>query len=274
MNRATSPRHSSSPPAWLERGGFLIMKLILPADGAVDIWTARLNSPVYDLDRLSALLSPDERARQGRMLAGRVRDRFTVARASLRLLLGRYLASDPAAIEFTYGPRGKPSLAAGGGGLRFNLAHSEDLAVYAIARGHEVGVDVERIREVPDLERIARRFFAPEERAVLASLPAADRLRSFYLAWTRKEAYIKAVGDGLHIPLDSFSVSLGPREPARLTRLNVSPELPENWNLHHLETESGFVGAVAYLAPPKILNLLTFSDLSLETGSCTRIAPK
>lgn len=196
------------------------------------------------------------------MLAGVVRDRFTIARATLRLLIAGYLGIRPGAIEFTYGPRGKPGLARTD--LTFNLAHSEDLAVYGFARGHEIGIDVERVREIPEMDRITGRFFAPEECAALASLPPRDRAQAFYLAWTRKEAYVKAVGDGLHIPLDSFSVTLRPAEPARLIGFDSGSKLAGDWNLHHLEPESGFVGAVAYHAPRKRLQHKTVSDLPLQ----------
>ena len=233
----------------------------LPDPGTIDVWTVRLTASDNDLDHFSAILSPDERARQARMLAGPVRERFTVARGTLRELAARYLGLKPAAVEFTYGPRGKPAFAAPGEDLRFNLAHSDDLAVYAFATGPEIGVDVERLRDIPDLERIARRFFARDERAALDALPPADRVRSFYLAWTRKEAYVKAVGDGLHIPLDSFSVSIGSEEPARVLVFDRNSKSAGDWKLHHLEPEPGFVGAIAYQGQRKILNFM--DDLNL-----------
>jgi 4'-phosphopantetheinyl transferase len=235
----------------------------LPQDGTIDIWTTILRASAEDINRFSALLSPDERARQARMLVGAVRDRFTMARATLRLLAARYLGIQPPEIEFGYGPRGKPALAATDEDLYFNLAHSEDVAVYAFARGHEVGVDVEHVREIPDMDRIARRFFAPDECAALESLAPRDRARAFYLAWTRKEAYVKAVGDGLHIPLDSFSVTLRPGEEARLIGFDTDSKFALRWNLHHLDAKPGFVGAVAYRGPRNQLNLLPVGNLSL-----------
>jgi len=233
----------------------------LPLDGVIDIWTTVLRASAGDIERFSTLLSADERARQARMLAGVVRDRFTIARATLRLLAARYLGIHPAAIEFSYGPRGKPNLAGTSEGLRFNLAHSEDVAVYAFARGHDIGVDVERVREIPDMDRIAQRFFAPDECMVLESLPPQDRAHAFYLAWTRKEAYVKAVGDGLHIPLDSFSVTLRPGEQARLIGFDKGSKFACDWNLHSFESEPGFVGAVAYRGPRKQLKICHFSGL-------------
>jgi 4'-phosphopantetheinyl transferase len=232
-----------------------------PRVGSIDIWTAPLSASAREFDRLSVLLSPDERARQARLLAGPVRDRFTVARATLRRLVGRYLGVDPAVIQFTYGARGKPALAGMAEDLRFNLAHSEDLALYAFAARQEVGVDVERVREIPDMERIARRFFAPDEHAALEALPTRDRVRAFYLAWTRKEAYVKAVGDGLQTPLDSFSVTLGPGEPASILRIDGVAKSGPDWNMHHIELAPGFVGAVAYAGARKQLTLHPFTEL-------------
>jgi 4'-phosphopantetheinyl transferase len=235
----------------------------LAQDGTIDVWTTILRASDDDIERFSALLSPDERARQARMLAGNVRNRFTIARATLRLLAARYLGIQPTEIEFSYGPRGKPAFAATHEDLYFNLAHSEDVAVYAFARGHEVGIDVERLREIPDMNQIARRFFAPDECAALESLAPGDRALGFYLAWTRKEAYIKAVGDGLHIPLDSFSVTLRPGEEARLIGFDTNSKCARHWNLHHFEAASAFVGAVAYRGSRKQLNILPVGDLSL-----------
>jgi 4'-phosphopantetheinyl transferase len=228
-----------------------------PQDGTIEIWTTILRASAEDIERFSTLLSPDERARQARMLAGAVRDRFTIARATLRLLAARYLGIQSPDVEFSYGPRGKPAFAAAGDeDLHFNLAHSEDVAVYAFARGYEVGVDVEHVRETPDMDRIARRFFATDECAALESVGSRDRARAFYLAWTRKEAYVKAVGDGLHIPLDSFSVTLRPGEEARLIGFDSDSKFARHWNLHHFEVEPGFVGAVAYRGPRQQLNIL------------------
>jgi 4'-phosphopantetheinyl transferase len=247
-------RHFFDPPGWSEAMDRL------PHVDMIDVWTTVLRASTGDIERFSALLSADERDRQARMLAGVVRDRFTIARATLRLLAARYLGIHPGAIKFSYGPRGKPDLAGTNEGLRFNLAHSEDVAVYAFTRGHEIGVDVERVREIPDMDRIAHRFFALDECMVLDSLPSQDRAHAFYLAWTRKEAYVKAVGDGLHIPLDSFSVTLRPGEQARLIGFDKGPRFACDWNLHSFENEPGFVGAVAYRGSRKQLKICRFRD--------------
>jgi 4'-phosphopantetheinyl transferase len=215
------------------------------------LWSLQLTAPREILDVYASLLSADERERRARLLEGPIRDRFTIARGGLRILLGRYLERDPAAIQLEYGKRGKPRLA--GAELTFNLAHSGELAVYAFAGGQELGVDIESLLRIPDTLQIARRFFAPEEFEALETLPGAQRVRAFYRAWTRKEAYVKAVGDGLHTPLDSFCVSLDSDETARLVTLNGSMQAASAWQLHHLDPAPGYVGALAYSGARKDL---------------------
>ena len=208
------------------------------------LWSLQLTAPREVLDVYASLLSPDESERRLRLLEGPIRDRFTLARGGLRILLGRYLGRDPAAIQFEYGKRGKPCLA--GAEMHFNLAHSDDLAVYAFAADREMGIDVEALRRIPDIMQIGRRFFAPAEFEVLQSMPSTERVRSFYRAWTRKEAYVKASGDGLHTPLDSFCVTLDSDEAARLVTLNGSAPAASAWQLHHLDPAPGYLGALAY----------------------------
>lgn len=227
---------------------------------ATHIWSLHLTAPGEVIDIFASLLSADERERRRRLIEGRVRERFTVARGGLRILLGRYLAREPAAIEFVYGKRGKPALADPEPRMYFNLAHSQDLAVYAFTADRELGIDLECLQRIPEIMQIARRFFAREEADVLEALPADERVRSFYRAWTRKEAYVKAVGDGLHTPLDSFCVSLRPEEPARLVTLNGSTLAASTWQLHHLDPAPGYLGALAYSGTRKELITMETAD--------------
>lgn len=222
----------------------------------VHIWRAALDVPASHLHDLGRLLCEDEVCRASRFRFERDRRRFVAARGTLRILLGRYLALDPAEVRFQYGAYGKPSLAAHTSAvdLRFNVTHSEDLALYAFACGREVGVDLERIRPVPEMEQIAEGFFSARERAALKSLEPGQRLDAFYACWTRKEAYIKARGEGLALPLDRFDVSLAPGEPARLLdvrRLNSHRRQTtdrrelERWSLHALAPAPGYAAALA-----------------------------
>jgi len=213
-----------------------------PGPGEVHVWAAGLD----DLPEaaLRAPLSADERERGGRFHFERDRRRFVTARGLLRVLLGRYLDVDPARLRFGYGPRGKPFLA-GGEPLRFNLSHSGGLTLLAFARGCEVGVDIEQERPVPESEDIARHYFSAREWAELSRLRAAEWRAGFFRCWTRKEAFIKATGDGLSRPLDAFDVTLAPGEPARLLRVLAEPEAAHRFWLEDLRPAPGFAGALA-----------------------------
>ncbi len=198
---------------------------------------------------VASSLSADERERAGRFRFERDRRRFVVARGVLRRLLGRYLDREPARVRFGYGPRGKPFVAAGGG-LRFNLSHSAGLALLAFGWRREVGVDVERVRPVPEAEDIARRYFSRWEEAELRRLPAGERQAAFFRCWTRKEAFVKATGDGLSRPLDGFDVTLAPGEPARLLRLAGEPAAGHRFWIEDVSPGRGFAAALAVEGSP------------------------
>lgn len=206
------------------------------ADDQVDIWAAVLDPPKPELEELSQALSPDEMARAGRFYFERHRRRFFVARGVLRRLLGTYLEMPPERVPLTYGPYGKPAVQ----GLRFNLAHSNELAVYAFCRNRELGVDVEWMRPLIDAPAIAQRFFSAQENAALNSLPQTERLAAFFRCWTRKEAYLKALGDGLARPLTAFDVEVAPDRPPRLLRVEDSVSELERWSFHELPVLEGY----------------------------------
>jgi 4'-phosphopantetheinyl transferase len=218
----------------------------LPGD-EVHVWRARLDAPPERVRRLLDLLAPDERVRAGRFHFRRDEDRFVVARGLLRTILGGYLNSGPERLRFEYGAQGKPALAPehNPAGLRFNVSHSEGVALYAVTRGREVGVDVERVSARVECEEIAGRFFSPREVARLRALPEALREAAFFDCWTRKEAYIKARGEGLSLPLDGFDVSLAPGEPAALLANRLDPAEVSRWSLRELRPWPGFAAAVA-----------------------------
>lgn len=206
------------------------------AEDEVHVWRVVLDLGAAELARLEATLSPEEAARAARLRFEPDRRGFLAAHGALRDILARYLGADPARLEFRRAAFGKPALApaCGAAWLRFNLSHSHGLALCAVARHREVGVDVERIRALIDERLIARRFFAPQEVAALESLPAEEQTTAFFRCWTRKEAYIKARGEGLGIPLDSFTVSLGPEGSSAVA----------GWSLEALAPASGYAGAV------------------------------
>jgi 4'-phosphopantetheinyl transferase len=211
------------------------------AENEIHVWRAHLDCGGTVLRKFEATLSSDEKDRANRFHFERDRNSFTAARGILRDLLGRYIAQDPGKIEFEYSPLGKPTLRAAplDGPIRFNVSHSHGMALFAFASGRNVGVDIEQLR--PDFggDEIAQRYFAPQEVEELRALPVTLRPEGFFLCWTRKEAYVKARGEGLHIPLDSFHVSLTPGQPERLHTADALL-----WTLRSLRPDSNYVGAL------------------------------
>lgn len=215
----------------------------IPAD-EVHVWRASLDQPVPVTRHLHTLLAADEVARAARFRFERDRNRYIVGRGLLRTLLGRYLQRPPSVLRFEYGAFEKPRLA--GDGPQFNLSHSGSLALFAFTDDVEIGIDVERDHVDFARERIAERFFSPAEVRVLRSLPEPLQPYAFLTCWTRKEAFIKARGDGLSLPLDSFDVSLLPDAPAALLRTAWSAAEPAQWCLKDLSDASRcYVAAIA-----------------------------
>jgi|SRR5579875_467327 len=213
------------------------------APGELHIWQATLDVGSGEAERLSQILSEDERARAARFYFERDRVRYIAGRAQLRMLLAEYLDLAPEELVFRYGENGKPSLRPPA--PHFNLSHSGALALCAVTADAEVGIDVELYD--PDFggERIPERFFAPDEVLALRELPEHLQPRGFLELWTRKEAFIKARGDGLSLALDSFSVTLG-QGRASLVRTGWSEGEPERWSLLDLSDKDGeFIAAVA-----------------------------
>lgn len=211
-----------------------VAALALPPD-AVHVWRIDPAATAPAAELLPAL-EAEERQRADRFHFARDRDRFIVTRGMLRRILARYLIAAPEAVRFRYGSHGKPTLAPDQNGtdLRFNLSHTEGLALLAVARAREVGIDVERVRPGFASEEIAERFFAPAEVRALRALPRDRQDDAFFACWTRKEAYVKARGEGLSIPLDQFTVSLAPDEPAALLRVATDAAETARWSLHDL----------------------------------------
>ncbi len=192
-------------------------------------------------------MSEEERSRAQRFRFPLHRHRFVAGRGILRDILARYLRREPTYLEFRYGSHGKPALAGeGAGGIRFNVSHSAAMALFAFARGREVGVDLEQIRPMPDAEAIACRFFSAREKAALAAVPAELREEAFFACWTRKEAFIKAAGKGLSMSLDSFDATLDPGEPARLLDTRAILTGAECCTVQQLHPGPGYVGALVF----------------------------
>ncbi|GIX47817.1 MAG: 4'-phosphopantetheinyl transferase [Candidatus Tectimicrobiota bacterium] len=210
----------------------------------VHVWRLWLEVPAPSVAGLQALLAPEEQARAARFYFARHRRRFIVARGVLRLLLGHYTGLPASQIALGYGPQGKPALVPEAP-LRFNLSHAGGLALYAFALGREVGIDVERLRPEPLREGVAERFFSPREVATLRALPPPLQVPAFFACWTRKEAFIKAKGGGLSIPLAQFDVTLAPHEPVALLRTAWDAQEAARWSLQALEAAPGYAAALA-----------------------------
>lgn len=219
--------------------------LALPED-EVQLWRVDLEAVRPNESRWQKLLSEDESARAARFHFSRDRQSFVASRAILRIILAGYLASDPAELTFSYSAKEKPSLAAAhtGGGVQFNVSHSGKIAMLAFTRHREIGVDVEQVRRDFELDSIAARFFSAHEQVQLAALPFEDRISAFFRCWTRKEAYIKATGDGLSLPLTQFDVSLGMEDANALLATRPDGWEAGRWLLREVPTNPGYIAAI------------------------------
>jgi 4'-phosphopantetheinyl transferase len=215
------------------------------ATGAeVHLWRTTVDWPEASLAALKPLLSADERARVDRFYFEKDRRSHLVSRGWLRLIIGRYLGRPPQELAFATNGYGKPSLQPEVP-LRFNVTHSGALVVVAVTLGRTLGVDVETIRPDTEVVELAERFFSVGERVALARVPAEQQRDAFFNGWTRKEAYLKAHGHGLSLPLDSFDVTLAPGEEARLLATRHDPAEAPRWELRAFDIAEGYKAALA-----------------------------
>lgn len=210
----------------------------------VHIWRANLDIEPKLRAFFETTLSSDERQRAYRFHFEKDRLHFIAARGILRQLLGRYLEKDPKEIVFSYTTYGKPFLAEYSW-LQFNISHSKGYALFGMVQQLSIGIDLEFIRPKIEFERLAKRFFSTNETQTLLGLSTTERYRGFFNCWTRKEAFIKAKGEGLSLPLDQFEVSLEPNIPAKLIATHWNPEEAADWHLYELFPQTNFVGALA-----------------------------
>lgn len=213
----------------------------------IHAWRVELHQPELLVQELFNLLNTEERERAERFHFQKDRNHFIVARGVLRTILGRYLKIPPQQLHFCYNSYGKPALQDEPlpSALRFNVSHSHGLAVYAIAFGREVGVDVEKMRAEVANDEMITRYFSRCEAETIRALASELRTQAFFNCWTRKEAYIKAVGEGLSYPLDQFTVSVIPGEPARLLSARGGAQEVERWSLQELNCSAGYSAALA-----------------------------
>jgi 4'-phosphopantetheinyl transferase len=216
------------------------------SDNDVHVWRVPLNQSSHRTVLSFEVLSPDERAKAARFHFDKDRNQFIQARAALRFILSEYLNADPQTLEFCFGRQGKPALAGehADSSLRFNLSRRDGLALIAVTRGREIGVDVELVHaDLPVLE-IAETSFSEAELATLRTLPESLRVKGFYNCWTRKEAYVKARGEGLSFPLQQFDVSLTPGAPAKLLEVRDDLAEPDRWTLQDIPVAENYVAAL------------------------------
>lgn len=211
----------------------------------VHVWCVSLQQPIPIIEQLACLLSADEKDRAARYYFEHLQNSFIVARGMLRILLANYLELQPAQIELTYLPAGKPHLSENlKKSIFFNLSHSHELVLYAFSPNRNVGIDIEHIRPIEDLGSISENNFSATENFELKTLPSEKILEGFFNCWTRKEAYIKAIGDGISFPLQQFDVSLKPGDPANLLRVRGNAREAQRWCMYELHPADDYVGAL------------------------------
>jgi 4'-phosphopantetheinyl transferase len=218
----------------------------------VHLWTIPLTRDSEAIDRAAALLSADEHVRWKRFRFAIHRDRFALRRGAMRRILSTYVGIDPAELSFTVSEHGKPELDEerhGITGIRFNLSDSADLAILGVTPEARIGVDVERLNAMREMDAIARRHFSDREYEDYLSAPEEQRMTCFYNAWTRKEAWLKASGDGLSASLSSFDVTLRPGVPPRLLEVRGRPDEAARWTMHAWMPVEGYIAAVTVEQP-------------------------
>ncbi len=218
----------------------------------IHVWTIALDSFRLQLHQLQERLADDEVERAKRFRFDKDRQRWVGTRAALRILLSRYCGAAPEEISFSYGSYGKPRLAHPETvpELHFNVSHAADLAMIAVSECGPLGIDVEEVRWLPDLTDVMKSHFASGECDAVRNLPASQQTEGFFHCWTRKEAFIKALGIGLSMPLTSFEVTVTPEQPARLLSIRNDLEKAKHWSLYRLRTPVGYVAALAVHADP------------------------
>lgn len=241
---------------------------------AAQVWCVDLDI-TPDLDQLVATLSQDERIRASGFAFERDRNRFIAARSALRSILAAWVGIPAEELEFEYGTRLKPALApwCRVADLRFNLSHSKGCALVALTHGHEIGVDVEQARHIDDAHAIVTREFSDGDRAAFEALPLEERSEAFIHAWVRKEAFLKATGEGLHRSLADIEVTFAPHEAARILAVSGDYSASERWSMSSLMPRSGYIGAIVAEAPVVELVLHSFQELQNRRAEPLSVDP-
>jgi 4'-phosphopantetheinyl transferase len=234
-------------------------------DSCVDVWKVSLGCSEADLAHAHQILSLDEQRRAAQIGSKPMRSAFIGARAALRSLLGLYLHRMPSTIRFTYEAHGKPGLC-GDAGVRFSAARSGEVAAFAFCSKMDVGIDLERFRILPSMDRVVERMFSPGERQQFHLLPSEQKQRAFFACWTRKEAYAKATGQGILTRFDNFSVDADPDEPKPEIRFDGIPTAAEVWVLHDLRLADEYAAALAYQGAERTISIFDAGTLNHLIG--------
>ena len=240
--------------------GGSLLNLSVPSltSSDVHVWRIPLGLREDDFSDLRDLLADEERERAARFHFEKDARRFIIARGSVRTILAAYTHSQARDLHFFYSPQGKPSLAQGASEVRLSVSHSGDLALLAVARSREVGVDIECVREDIETDKLAERFFSTRERESLRALPQEKRVAAFFRCWSCKEAFLKAQGVGLSRSLNSFDVDVNVGHPARLLATRPDPTEAGRWSLRELAVAEGYAAAVALEGTIGVLSTLTY----------------
>ncbi len=230
-------------------------RLPRPGNGEAHVWTLWLPDVLPGLPAMEPLLAIEEARKAGRFVRSEDRSRYIAAHGILRQMLGRYLSAAPADLRFVSNDCGKPALDQPGGmpPLSFNMAHSGEVLLYVVASDHRVGVDVEAIRTDLEVMELARNQFAPQETKTLQAITRPERTEAFFRCWTRKEAYVKARGEGLGVPLKQFAVSFKQGDPPGVQWAADDPAASERWSMFDLVPAPGYAGAVVVEGRPVTL---------------------
>jgi 4'-phosphopantetheinyl transferase len=234
------------------------------AEGCIHVWCVRLHVREEDLESCETILSRHELERANRFRFAHLRRNFLLTHGCLRVLLAHYLGMAAKDVPLTVESSGKPRIDGQDHKVQFNQSDSRELAAFAVSLGRELGIDIEAIRTLPNLQALASRFFSPEETNDLLSLPAECRSLAFFAAWTRKEAYVKALGDGLRIPLDMFRVTVRPDDAPGIVHIGGDMLAARPWRIREFYPAEGYGGAIAYRGDEMELQVhatITVSDL-------------
>ncbi|MGI9549671.1 MAG: 4'-phosphopantetheinyl transferase family protein [Aurantibacter sp.] len=223
----------------------------LPSN-TIHVWTKNFGAVQHETERLIHLLNDHEKIRANKFKFPKDRQRFIVSRAVLKVLLGRYLDENPQEIEFEYGAYGKPEVKVPSS-VNFNISHAGNMVVLGFVKNYTIGVDVEIVKNDFDVVELAENFFSQDEIRALSNTNENERFRAFYRCWTRKESFIKAVGQGLSYPLDSFAVSLDDDHSAEFLKINGIPDPQKNWRLHSFIPADGYIAALSINGNPKTI---------------------